>query len=70
MDPPESDTWVEAVSYPRDVNYGEVAEVVQNAWLSRASARRAAQWLEARGLAYPELRNPPADRSVRRRAEH
>jgi hypothetical protein len=31
--------------------YDEVAEVVQDAWLSRASARRAAQGLEARGLA-------------------
>ena len=29
----------------------------------RASARRAARWLEARGLAYPGLRNPPADQS-------
>jgi len=26
----------------------ELAEVVQDAWLSRASARRAAQWLQAR----------------------
>jgi len=46
------------------------AEVVQDAWLSRASARRAAQWLEARGLAYPERRKPPADQSVRRGAGH
>jgi hypothetical protein len=28
----------------------ELAEVIQDAWLSRASARRAAQWLRARGL--------------------
>jgi len=28
----------------------ELAEVIQDAWLSRASARRAAQWLQARGL--------------------
>jgi hypothetical protein len=28
----------------------EVAEVVQDAWLSRASARRAKVWLEANGL--------------------
>jgi len=48
--------------------YGEVAEVVQDAWLSRASARRAARWLEARGLAYPGLGNPPAGQSVRGRA--
>lgn len=61
---------MEAVSYPPDLSYDEVAEVVQDAWLSRASARRAARWLEARGLAYPGLRNPPADQSVRRRAGH
>ena len=28
----------------------ELAEVIQDAWLSRASARRAAQWLHAQGL--------------------
>jgi hypothetical protein len=28
----------------------DLAEVIQDAWLSRASARRAAQWLRARGL--------------------
>ncbi len=28
----------------------ELAEVVQEAWLSRASARRGAQWLASRGL--------------------
>ena len=33
-----------------ELSYGELAEVVQDAWLARASARRAAQWLEARGL--------------------
>lgn len=32
------------------ISVQELAEVVQDAWLSRASARRAAQWLEARGL--------------------
>ena len=32
------------------LRYGELAEVVQEAWLARASARRAAQWLAARGL--------------------
>ena len=32
------------------LSYGELAEVVQEAWLSRASARRAVQWLAARGL--------------------
>jgi hypothetical protein len=34
-----------------ELSYGELAEVVQDAWLSRASARRAADWLKARGLA-------------------
>jgi hypothetical protein len=29
----------------------ELAEVVQEAWISRASARRAAEWLSAQGLA-------------------
>ena len=29
----------------------ELAEVIQDAWLSRASKRRAADWLAARGLA-------------------
>jgi hypothetical protein len=33
-----------------DLSYTELAEVVQDAWLSRASARRAAQWLASRGL--------------------
>ncbi|MGH3270489.1 MAG: MmcQ/YjbR family DNA-binding protein [Trebonia sp.] len=33
-----------------ELSYAELAEVVQDAWLSRASPRRAAQWLEARGL--------------------
>jgi hypothetical protein len=28
-----------------DISHTELAEVVQDAWLSRASARRAAQWL-------------------------
>jgi hypothetical protein len=28
-----------------DLSYAELAEVIQDAWLSRASARRAAQWL-------------------------
>ena len=32
------------------LSYGELAEVVQDAWLARASPRRAAQWLEAQGL--------------------
>ena len=34
-----------------DVSRAELAEIVQDAWLSRASSRRAARWLEARGLA-------------------
>jgi hypothetical protein len=33
-----------------ELSYAELAEVVQEAWLSRASPRRAAQWLEAREL--------------------
>jgi hypothetical protein len=31
----------------------ELAEIVQDAWLARASARRAAQWLSARGVGEP-----------------
>lgn len=31
-----------------DVSYAELSEVVQDAWLSRASARRAADWLCSR----------------------
>jgi len=33
-----------------ELSHAELAEVVQDAWLSRASRRRAAQWLEAREL--------------------
>jgi hypothetical protein len=33
-----------------ELSYGELAEVVQDAWLCQASARRAAQWLAAHGL--------------------
>ena len=33
-----------------DLSYQELAELVQDAWLSRASARRAADWLKSRGL--------------------
>jgi hypothetical protein len=33
------------------LSYGELAEVVQDAWLSRASSARAANWLRSRGLA-------------------
>ena len=33
-----------------EVGYDELAEIVADAWLSRASARRATQWLESRGL--------------------
>jgi hypothetical protein len=32
------------------LSYAELAELVQDAWLSRASTRRAARWLEERGL--------------------
>ena len=34
-----------------DLTRAELAEVIQDAWVSRASARRAAQWLQAQGLA-------------------
>jgi hypothetical protein len=34
-----------------DVSYRELSEVIQDAWLSRASARRCAEWLKSRGLA-------------------
>jgi hypothetical protein len=33
-----------------DISYRELTEVIQDAWLSRASARRAAEWLKSRGL--------------------
>lgn len=33
-----------------EVSYDELAEIIADAWLSRASARRARQWLESRGL--------------------
>jgi len=31
------------------VTHGELKEIIQDAWLSRASARRAAQWLNSQG---------------------
>jgi hypothetical protein len=34
-----------------ELMYDELAEVVQDAWLARASKRRAADWLEEHGLA-------------------
>jgi hypothetical protein len=33
------------------LSHRELSEVIQDAWLSRASARRAAEWLKSRGLA-------------------
>jgi hypothetical protein len=33
-----------------EVSYEELAEIVADAWLSRASTRRATQWLDSRGL--------------------
>jgi hypothetical protein len=33
-----------------ELSYDELAEVVQDAWLARASRRRGAQWLAERGL--------------------
>jgi len=40
-----------------EVSRGELAEIVADAWLSRASARRADQWLAAKGL---RRTGPPA----------
>lgn len=34
-----------------ELTVGELREVIQDAWLSRASARRRAQWLREQGLA-------------------
>jgi hypothetical protein len=36
------------------LSYRELSEVVQDAWLSRASTRRGAEWLRSRGLAPAE----------------
>ncbi len=36
------------------LSYRELSEVVQDAWLSRASTRRATEWLKSRGLAPDE----------------
>ena len=33
-----------------DLSYAELAEIIQDAWLSRASARRASRWLASRGM--------------------
>jgi len=33
-----------------EVSYEELAEIVADAWLSRASTRRATRWLDSRGL--------------------
>ncbi len=33
-----------------ELSHAELAEVIQDAWLSRASARRAATWLNSKGL--------------------
>ena len=34
-----------------ELGYDELAEIVQDAWLSRASPRRGQQWLKSHGLA-------------------
>ena len=34
-----------------ELSFAELSEVVQDAWLAQASARRGQQWLAARGLA-------------------
>jgi len=36
------------------LSYRELSEVIQDAWLCRASARRATEWLKSRGLAAGE----------------
>jgi hypothetical protein len=36
-----------------DLTVAELAEVIQDAWLSRASPRRATDWLRSRGLEPP-----------------
>jgi hypothetical protein len=36
------------------LSYRELSEVIQDAWLSRASARRATEWMKSRGLASGE----------------
>ncbi|HEX4291121.1 MAG TPA: MmcQ/YjbR family DNA-binding protein [Trebonia sp.] len=53
------------------LSHAELAEVVQDAWLSRASRRRAAQWLEARELDTPSPASVPGDteRNIRGRVE-
>jgi hypothetical protein len=49
-----------------DLSYQELAEVVQDAWLSRASARRAADWLKSQGMSgLRACRNHPCDRAPR-----
>jgi hypothetical protein len=35
------------------ITYGELKEIVQDAWLSRASARRATDWLKSRSPSRP-----------------
>jgi hypothetical protein len=40
------------------LSYRELSEVIADAWLSRASTRRAAQWLKSRGLAASQDRKP------------
>ena len=34
-----------------EITYAELAEIVQDAWLAQASARRGRQWLASQGLA-------------------
>jgi hypothetical protein len=36
------------------LSHRELSEVIQDAWLSRASTRRATAWLKSRGLAPDE----------------
>jgi hypothetical protein len=39
------------------LSYRELSEVIQDAWLARASARRGAEWLKSRGLG-PDTARP------------
>jgi hypothetical protein len=40
-----------------EITREELAEIIQDAWLSQASARRAAEWLKSRGLDGREMKD-------------
>jgi hypothetical protein len=46
-----------------EITRGELAELVQDAWLSRASARRRADWLAAQGMVSDRAPRPAPPRS-------